>query len=272
MVEAQARAVVGRATGSQPGSRTAQSWSSAMAMSSRRSLPRACGLPLDAASQRFEIASRLGQRDRSMRHGRAKPALDERGRDAMTVDPRCRDEIRAPGGGARPLVPQHRPPRRADRAGPFPRRLSRRMKWRRFADARSRRISRGKSVLDIGCNGGFYSIEMKRRGAARVLGIDSDEDYLAQARFAAEVLGPRHRVPRALRLRRRRARRALRHRAVHGRALPPAPSAARARPDPRACRRRPAGLPVHAARQRRGRRRLQEDYPFWDTAPFDRPD
>jgi len=47
----------------------------------------------------------------------------------------------------------------------------------------------GKTVLDIGCNGGFYSIEMKRRGADRVLGIDYDEDYLAQARFAAEVTG-----------------------------------------------------------------------------------
>ena len=47
----------------------------------------------------------------------------------------------------------------------------------------------GKSVLDIGCNGGFYAIEMKRRGASRVLGIDFDEDYLAQARFAAEVTG-----------------------------------------------------------------------------------
>ena len=30
---------------------------------------------------------------------------------------------------------------------------------------------------------------MKRRGASRVLGIDFDEDYLAQARFAAEVVG-----------------------------------------------------------------------------------
>ena len=30
---------------------------------------------------------------------------------------------------------------------------------------------------------------MKRRGAARVLGIDSDDGYLAQARFAAEVSG-----------------------------------------------------------------------------------
>lgn len=47
----------------------------------------------------------------------------------------------------------------------------------------------GKSVLDIGCNAGFYSFEMKRRGARRVLGIDTDTGYLAQARFAAEVLG-----------------------------------------------------------------------------------
>jgi tRNA (mo5U34)-methyltransferase len=47
----------------------------------------------------------------------------------------------------------------------------------------------GKSVLDIGCNAGFYSIEMKRRGADRVLGIDSDERYLAQARLASDVLG-----------------------------------------------------------------------------------
>ena len=47
----------------------------------------------------------------------------------------------------------------------------------------------GKSVLDIGCNAGFYSFEMKRRGAGRVLGIDHDERYLEQARFAAGVLG-----------------------------------------------------------------------------------
>ncbi len=48
---------------------------------------------------------------------------------------------------------------------------------------------RGRSVLDIGCNAGFYSIAAMRAGAARVLGIDSDPDYLAQARFAAEVSG-----------------------------------------------------------------------------------
>lgn len=62
------------------------------------------------------------------------------------------------------------------------------VKWRRFAHAVPRDLT-GRSVLDIGCNGGFYAIEMKRRGAARVLGIDSDPDYLAQARFAAEATG-----------------------------------------------------------------------------------
>lgn len=60
------------------------------------------------------------------------------------------------------------------------------VKWRRFSEALPADLH-GKSVLDIGCNGGFYSLEMKRRGAERVLGIDFDEDYLRQARFAAEV-------------------------------------------------------------------------------------
>jgi tRNA (mo5U34)-methyltransferase len=63
-----------------------------------------------------------------------------------------------------------------------------RCKWQGFAHALPADL-RGKSVLDIGCNAGFYSIEMKRRGADRVVGIDSDEGYLAQARFAAEMCG-----------------------------------------------------------------------------------
>jgi tRNA (mo5U34)-methyltransferase len=62
------------------------------------------------------------------------------------------------------------------------------VKWRRFAHAVPQDLT-GRTVLDIGCNGGFYAIEMKRRGAARVLGIDSDPDYLAQARFAAQATG-----------------------------------------------------------------------------------
>lgn len=63
-----------------------------------------------------------------------------------------------------------------------------RVKWRRFAHAIPADL-RGRTVLDVGCNAGFYALEMKRRGAARVVGIDCDEGYLAQARFAAEVTG-----------------------------------------------------------------------------------
>ena len=62
------------------------------------------------------------------------------------------------------------------------------VKYRRFCDILPPDLT-GWSVLDIGCNAGFYSLEMKRRGAERVLGIDTDERYLRQATFAADVLG-----------------------------------------------------------------------------------
>jgi len=60
--------------------------------------------------------------------------------------------------------------------------------WSNIAGALPQRLD-GKTVLDVGCNAGFFSLEMKRRGAARVVGIDSDERYLAQARLASEVSG-----------------------------------------------------------------------------------
>ncbi|MDX1951933.1 MAG: TIGR04290 family methyltransferase [Verrucomicrobiota bacterium] len=60
-------------------------------------------------------------------------------------------------------------------------------KFRNFSHAIPSDLA-GKTVLDIGCNAGFYSMEMKRRGAERVVAIDFDETYLAQAKFAAEVL------------------------------------------------------------------------------------
>lgn len=63
-----------------------------------------------------------------------------------------------------------------------------RNKFSRFEHALPKDLT-GKSVLDIGCNAGFYAIEMRRRGADRVLGLDTDERYLAQAKLAAEVLG-----------------------------------------------------------------------------------
>ncbi len=60
-------------------------------------------------------------------------------------------------------------------------------KFQKFAAAIPQDLH-GKTVLDIGCNAGFYSFEMKRRGAMRVVAIDSDERYLRQARFAARTL------------------------------------------------------------------------------------
>ena len=62
------------------------------------------------------------------------------------------------------------------------------VKWKEVAGSIPLDLT-GAAVLDIGCNGGFYSLEMKRRGAERVLGIDVDDRYLAQARFAADTLG-----------------------------------------------------------------------------------
>jgi tRNA (mo5U34)-methyltransferase len=61
-------------------------------------------------------------------------------------------------------------------------------KWQNFKHSIPSDL-KGKTVLDVGCNAGYYSLEMKRRGADRVVSIDSDPRYLAQARFAAEVTG-----------------------------------------------------------------------------------
>ena len=51
----------------------------------------------------------------------------------------------------------------------------------------------GWTALDIGCNAGFYSFELARRGA-RVTGIDHDPHYLQQARWAAGQFGLEERV------------------------------------------------------------------------------
>jgi tRNA (mo5U34)-methyltransferase len=62
------------------------------------------------------------------------------------------------------------------------------VKYKRFRDALPTDMT-GLSVLDIGCNAGFYSFEMKRRNAARVLGIDTNKHYLKQAQLCAEITG-----------------------------------------------------------------------------------
>jgi tRNA (mo5U34)-methyltransferase len=65
-------------------------------------------------------------------------------------------------------------------------------KWRQIAP-HVRRSLAGTRALDIGCNAGFYSFELAKRGAS-VLAVDVDEHYLSQGRWAAEQLDPHGRV------------------------------------------------------------------------------
>lgn len=60
-------------------------------------------------------------------------------------------------------------------------------KWRKVESAVPRDL-RGWSVLDVGCNAGFYSLELARRGAT-VVGLEVEPLYLAQARWAARHCG-----------------------------------------------------------------------------------
>lgn len=59
-------------------------------------------------------------------------------------------------------------------------------KWKEIAVALPDDLS-GVKALDIGCNAGYYSFELAKRGA-EVTAIDLDEHYLRQARWAAKVL------------------------------------------------------------------------------------
>jgi tRNA (mo5U34)-methyltransferase len=66
--------------------------------------------------------------------------------------------------------------------GDFPR-----FKWLQIAPHIPQDLS-GWRVLDVGCNAGFYSFELARRGAD-VVAMDHDPHYLAQARWACEQFG-----------------------------------------------------------------------------------
>lgn len=66
------------------------------------------------------------------------------------------------------------------------------VKWRQIAPHLPADLA-GWTVLDVGCNAGFYSFELARRGA-RVTGIDAEPRYLAQARWAAGRFGLEERV------------------------------------------------------------------------------
>jgi tRNA (mo5U34)-methyltransferase len=61
------------------------------------------------------------------------------------------------------------------------------LKWDQFKDVIPRDLS-GRLCLDIGTNSGFYAFQLAERGG-RVLGIDLDDHFLNQARFARDLLG-----------------------------------------------------------------------------------
>lgn len=65
-------------------------------------------------------------------------------------------------------------------------------KWQELAPHIPQDLT-GWNVLDIGCNAGFYSIELAKRGA-NVLGIDVDPHYLRQAAWAARQFGLEDRI------------------------------------------------------------------------------
>jgi tRNA (mo5U34)-methyltransferase len=65
-------------------------------------------------------------------------------------------------------------------------------KWQRIAPHIPEDLS-GWSVLDVGCNAGFYSVQLAQRGA-EVLAIDHDEFYLEQARWITGQFGLADRI------------------------------------------------------------------------------
>jgi tRNA (mo5U34)-methyltransferase len=65
-------------------------------------------------------------------------------------------------------------------------------KWDQIAGSLPADLT-GWSVLDVGCNAGFYSFALAARGAD-VTGLEPDEHYLRQARWAAARFGVEERV------------------------------------------------------------------------------
>lgn len=60
-------------------------------------------------------------------------------------------------------------------------------KWRQIAEHLPADLT-GWTALDIGCNAGFYAIELAKRGA-HVVALDREEHFLRQARWAIEQFG-----------------------------------------------------------------------------------
>jgi tRNA (mo5U34)-methyltransferase len=60
--------------------------------------------------------------------------------------------------------------------------------WQRIAPAFPAHLGSA-AVLDVGCNAGYFAIEMKRRGAGRVVGVEPVPMHFEQAMLCRDVLG-----------------------------------------------------------------------------------
>jgi tRNA (mo5U34)-methyltransferase len=109
---------------------------------------------------------------------RPEHAVDERQREIDALGPWFHN-LHLPGGLQ--TLPNH------FLGGDFPA-----FKWQQVESALPADLS-GWRVLDVGCNAGFYSFALARRGAS-VLAIDVDPHYLAQARWALRQFGLEDRV------------------------------------------------------------------------------
>ena len=63
-----------------------------------------------------------------------------------------------------------------------------RERWEAVASAFPQSFE-GKTVLDVGCNAGFFSFVAAERNAKYVCGLDYNEKYIEQAKFANDVRG-----------------------------------------------------------------------------------
>ncbi|MBI3911051.1 MAG: methyltransferase domain-containing protein [Armatimonadetes bacterium] len=102
-----------------------------------------------------------------MRHLDSVPAPRPREAPSALPEQECRHQCAAPSHGLSTDLQEHS----GTADGILPHRLD------------------GKTVLDVGCASGYFCCEAYRRGAARVVGIDSDEGCLRQARITAQCLG-----------------------------------------------------------------------------------
>ncbi len=58
-------------------------------------------------------------------------------------------------------------------------------KWKQIEPYVPKDLS-GKTVLDLGCNSGYFSVQMKKRGASRVVSVDNNDLALKQVNFLAK--------------------------------------------------------------------------------------